>query len=371
MRAQHHRRGSQRPRVFGTGLIALDLVISIDPAQPVRCWAGGTCGNVLAILSFLGWDAYPIARLNGDSASLKVKADLQRWGVHLDYAECAPTTDTPIVVQEIRRDNKGTPKHRFSWACPQCGSWLPAFKAVTVRGIDQVTDRLPSARVFFMDRVSRASLTMAAEAARSGALVFFELSANTEGKLLGEALGISHIVKYADRRVTGGDTSDRPGPSVLLEIQTLGADGLRYRSWVPQARTRGWKHLSALPASLLADTCGAGDWCTAGIIAKIGAAGHDGLLEVDRVRLREALMYGQALAAWNCGFEGARGGMYRIEQRTFERQIRQILAGEVTDLAHAPEPDDEPFTSVSCPACPPAGLSPRSGGAARCSALSG
>ena len=57
-----------QPKVFGTGLIALDLVIGPDPESPVRSWAGGTCGNVLSILSFLGWDAYPIARMNGDPA---------------------------------------------------------------------------------------------------------------------------------------------------------------------------------------------------------------------------------------------------------------------------------------------------------------
>ena len=35
-----------RPKVFGTGLIALDLVVGPDPESPVRAWAGGTCGNV-------------------------------------------------------------------------------------------------------------------------------------------------------------------------------------------------------------------------------------------------------------------------------------------------------------------------------------
>ena len=48
-----------RPSIFGTGLIALDLVISSDPATPVQSWVGGTCGNVLSILAYLGWDAFP------------------------------------------------------------------------------------------------------------------------------------------------------------------------------------------------------------------------------------------------------------------------------------------------------------------------
>ena len=97
----------KRPKVLGAGLIALDLVIGPDPNAPVRSWAGGTCGNVLSILAYLGWDAYPIARMNGDPASERVRSDMARWGVKLNWASCAPTTHTPIIVQQIRRDGNG------------------------------------------------------------------------------------------------------------------------------------------------------------------------------------------------------------------------------------------------------------------------
>src|SRR2546423_13583372 len=98
------------------GLIALDVVIGADPSVPVRAWAGGTCGNVLSILAVLGWDAYPIARLNGDPASRRVRADMKKWGVQLKFASCKPTTDTPIIIQHILRTKDGSPKRRFSWS---------------------------------------------------------------------------------------------------------------------------------------------------------------------------------------------------------------------------------------------------------------
>jgi hypothetical protein len=47
----------KKPRAFGIGLIALDLVMGADRESSVRSWAGGTCGNVLSILAYLGWDA--------------------------------------------------------------------------------------------------------------------------------------------------------------------------------------------------------------------------------------------------------------------------------------------------------------------------
>src|SRR4051794_26004402 len=55
--------GNARPVAAGTGLVALDVVYSGDTAEPLGRWAGGTCGNVLTILSCLGWSSYPVARL--------------------------------------------------------------------------------------------------------------------------------------------------------------------------------------------------------------------------------------------------------------------------------------------------------------------
>ena len=59
-------------------------------------------------------------------------------GVHFDWTRCAPTTPTPIVVEEIRRGRDGRPRHRFSWSCPRCGEWLPPFRAITVNAVERI-----------------------------------------------------------------------------------------------------------------------------------------------------------------------------------------------------------------------------------------
>ncbi|NJR56859.1 MAG: hypothetical protein HC768_21350 [Acaryochloris sp. CRU_2_0] len=51
------------PIAIGTGLLALDVVFSDRLNDPLGLWAGGTFGNVMVALSYLGWDSYPIARL--------------------------------------------------------------------------------------------------------------------------------------------------------------------------------------------------------------------------------------------------------------------------------------------------------------------
>ena len=347
-----------RPEVFGTGLIALDLVVGPDPGAPVRSWAGGTCGNVLSILAYLGWDAYPIARMNDDAASDRVRADMMRWGVRLDWADCAPTAHTPIIVQEIRRTRDGRPDHRFSWSCPRCGARLPPFKAITVDAVEPIKPALAGASVFFLDRLSRAALALAAEASACGAVVVFEPSGKTNDKLMAEALALAHIVKYADHRLAGIGGVMASGSAVLLEVQTLGARCLRYRHRLRRGVSR-WMHLGSVPAPRLADTCGAGDWCTAGLIAKAAAGGRDGFHRTGARGVRDALRHGQALAAWNCGFEGARGGMmYAVSRRTFKQQIASLPNGgpEVGDGAPI---RSTPAPVVTCPACPSARLKPR------------
>lgn len=350
-----------RPKVFGTGLIALDIVIGSNPETPARAWAGGTCGNVLSILAYLGWDAYPIARMNGDPASECVRSDMARWGVHLDWVSCAPTAHTPIIVQEIRRGHDGQPKHRFSWACPHCGHWLPSFKPVTENAVKAVKPAVAEASVFFMDRISRSHLTLAAEASASGALVVFEPSGKATNKLTAEAIAVAHVVKYANERLVELDGVMTEGSATLLEVQTLGEQGLKYRHRLGRGVSK-WISLSALSPPRLADTCGSGDWCTAGLIAMAARSGQEGLRRAGTSGVQAALRYGQALAAWNCGFEGARGGMYAIEQSVFDAQIDRLLSGKV---GNEPETLVEamPAEFIACPACPPpadaeAGLTP-------------
>ena len=340
-----------QPRIFGTGLIALDLVIGVAPETPVRCWAGGTCGNVLSILAWLGWDAYPVARMGGDAASQRVRADMARWGVHFDWTRCAPTTPTPIVVEEIRRGRDGRPRHRFSWSCPRCGEWLPPFRAITVNAVERIKPALAGAAVFFLDRLSRASLDLAAEASARGAAVVFEPSTGATDKLMAEGLAVAHVVKYADDRLAGFSGTMEGGSTALLEVRTLGEGGLRYRHRFGRSISN-WMHLSAVSAPRLADTCGSGDWCTAGFIAKAAVDGQQGLRRTGARGVRAALRYGQALAAWNCCFEGARGGMYAVTRDAFKTQIESLQDGRLVAIEENAG-GGKSTQVVTCPACSP------------------
>ncbi|MHB0928816.1 MAG: PfkB family carbohydrate kinase [Candidatus Nanopelagicales bacterium] len=349
--ASDGKKGS-RPSVVGTGLIVLDIVVSSE-SDDLSSYAGGTCGNVLSVLSFLGWDAYPVARLNGDAASRRVKADMRRWRVHLDFAECEPTTDTPIIVQTIGRDERSGTYHRFGWHCPFCGHVLPRFKSVTLDAVVPLSEAMGEPTVFFLDRLSSASLKLARIAAERGAIVVFEPSAKMSRRLFVEALTLAHVVKYSEERFGSLGNAAGGVRRGFLEIQTLGDRGLRYRNRMRGTmQAPGWKVLDANHMPEVVDTCGAGDWCTAGFIHGICRKGLEALREAARADVEEALQFGQALAAWNCGFEGARGGMYRVDKAAFERQVKQILSGKHPGNSSGTVVDrNSKIAGRICPAC--------------------
>ena len=325
MRHRRKRDRTNTPVIIGTGLVALDVVIADNPkVNPFLC-AGGTCGNVLTALAYFGWDAYPIARLRSDAASKRIIDDLSEWGVKLDFITLSECGSTPVVVQHILQRGNGKRSHRFSRRCPTCGAWLPWYKAVRANTVPELTPRLPKADVFYFDRTSRGAITLAENARKDGALVVFEPSTESDPEQLADALETSHVVKVASDRA-GGNESFRESAAPLLLIETLGPDGLRYS--YGHRKRRAWTTLPAFETSDIRDTAGAGDWCTAGIIEVLGPRGPKGLEASNEEVLHAALRRGQAMAAWNCHYDGARGGMYASGKGAFEQAIKDILAGK-------------------------------------------
>jgi hypothetical protein len=139
--------------------------------------------------------------------------------------------------------------------------------------------------------------------------------------LFREALALGHILKYSHERVRSfqGIGSSK-GP--LLEIEPLGPEGLRYRSRIAGALTDGWDRLEAFKVTELKDAAGAGDWCTAGIIQRLGQRELGGFMQARRSHVEDALRFGQGLAAWNCGYKGARVGCTRWTRKPFDFRSR-------------------------------------------------
>src|SRR5208282_5533347 len=187
--------------VVGTGFLPLDLIYRDDQPSRLKAFAGGTCGNVLSILGFLGWTGYPVARHDHSKIADLIRKDLGNWNVRGDFLNQSPAVFPPVVVQRVFRRPRGMKTHSFAWNCPGCGAPLPTYKPILAKSIPDLTSQLPEAAVFFFDRVSRGTLDLAKVMAEKGAMLVFEPSMIGDPKLFSEAYRISHIVKYSQERL--------------------------------------------------------------------------------------------------------------------------------------------------------------------------
>jgi fructokinase len=325
-RKPEKKRPAKSPEVVGTGLVALDAVLSADRTIPVRYWAGGTCGNVLIALKYLGWTAKPVARLGMGEATDRLLADFRKWKVSEQLVRVESDGSTPVIVERISKDAHGHPKHSFSWRCIGCGAPYPGYKPELLTVAESLAPKLKQTKAFFFDRVSAGALLLARAAAEAGAVVVFEPCSIGNPLQFRQAWEISHIVKYSHERLSEFPEMDvKSSPRLIVE--TLGESGLRYQRRAPGERPGKWIDVRALEIQGLKDSAGAGDWCTAGLLSKVATRGLAGFSKLSDQSLAAAMDFAQALASWSCRFEGARGGMYAVNKPQFRKQVEEILSG--------------------------------------------
>lgn len=339
-----------RPVCVGSGLVALDVVISSHPQISPKFWAGGSCGNVLTILAYLGWESYPVAALREGPQAEALVSDLRQWGVDTSLICLSSSGSTPIIVEKILTDRNGLAWHRFEWTCPRCGSWLPRYRPLSARLAAEANEKAPEAHVFYFDRPSTGALELAKQSKEQGAVVVFEPPSARHGALFRECLEVADVLKYSHERLEdAGDQLERFRG--VLEIETLGPQGLRFRRG--SKRRSRWRTQDASPVDELRDAAGAGDWCTAGVIYALCREGRAGLDDATDETVWSGLSFGQALASMNCRYEGARGSMYSIPREDFEALVKGIWnSGDTTPQSvDADSWLEELLTHVEC-ICP-------------------
>lgn len=309
--------GGMRQRVVGSGLVALDVVVDGQGMRNAELYAGGTCGNVLAILGSFGSDVKLISRLQSDGRWEVVGGDLSRWGVELSDAQLEPGHPAPVIVQLNNMGcsasgEKGSGGHEFVFRCPECGGWFERFRPITLAAVERFVERHEadgvSEGVFFADRAS-AGIVRLAEFYRSrGFAVMFEPPSIGNESHFARMLKLADCIKYSSECLSNiGEQWDIEIP---LEIMTLGANGLQVRCGSGEEKSWTRQEAVSLPDDRVVDTAGAGDWCTAGLLLAIGENPREWFRTAGLEEVVSALGIGQSLASWSCQFSGARGGMY-------------------------------------------------------------
>ena len=117
--------------IVSAGMISLDVLIWDGQRVPISYYVGGTCGNVMMILSHMGWDVYPIARLDGTKDGVRVLDDMKKHHVNTDFVS---TQDgkTPVIVQRNFINKDGVPTHKFE-SRKNIGWFYLDFKSLTLK----------------------------------------------------------------------------------------------------------------------------------------------------------------------------------------------------------------------------------------------
>jgi fructokinase len=322
---------SLEPQAVGSGLIALDVILD-KSSSPISTALGGSTGNVLALLAYLGWSSVPVCELGKDAAGAQVKAEFEQLNADLRFVLESEHKCTPIVYQlPAGVDDE---KHHFSFSCPFCGQKRGVGELSNTFLGEDVLKQVPTPNVFYFDRISTVSLVLAESYRSKGALVVFEPSSQiTDPKLFQRAIFAAHILKYADNRFT---EMDYDIGNVALEIQTMGSEGLRFR--LPSLLDT-WEHLPVINVPFVEDTAGAGDWCTAGMLFALFQSGFESSWQLTYSRAHKALRFGQSLAAINCMHSGARG----VARRWSARHVKHLAAALLEQSSNSFPPVSNPF----------------------------
>ena len=314
---------------------------------------GGTCGNVSVILSHLGHLVTPVIAVGSDQRGARLRAKMREHGIDTSEIVTTAGRGTPAVAQEVLPSAPG--RHRFALRCPSCGRPFPRSFGITLATASSVADKLRRSQCLFLDRATPASLRLADVAASTGLLVMFETNHIRPSSRNSGAAELSHIVKYSndvDRETQRW--LPRADARTLVIVQTLGADGAKYRLRQADRSWGDWVMVPCIIAQLIEDTAGAGDWCSSGIL-------HD----LVRTRLRSrftkasierALQFGQALAAMSVSFRGpqgilsqATGTQIRTMAREAVRSGKARIPASSANQAHL-QPSRTRSQTV-CPTC--------------------
>ena len=294
------------PSLFGAGLVCLDI---IKTDGKTYYYNGGSCGNIAAALSFLGWNNAVLVGKYRDEAAKILNHNLEMLGVQKVEINSGSSA-TPRIVEELL--NGPGERHRFSLTCPECGRELPRLSSMDEKDIRHLD--LKEFNVFYSDRASKGIVLLRKVFESKGAWTVYEPNSSRNIKSLIENALDSHIVKFSSEKVSAKTANtikdDAINGTTVLIVRTMGENGLEFSYRKRGNKMSQWIHLDVHPVPNFVDSAGAGDWCTTGLLYSLVNRHRYSKNYLTKQEVIASLQYGQALAAISCCFIGAQGLIY-------------------------------------------------------------
>lgn len=206
---------------LGVGTFPLDNLMvkhSKDDVETIYQHVGGTAGNVMSILAWMGWHSLPAARLDDSEVGLQLKADLESYGCDTRYLTNTPDGGTTIldIIHKTGRDGK--PKTAYLAHSPRGGRFVN-HRFWTLKQAQELFDSLEEMPdVFFFDRCAPGNILLAQLFHERGVLVYYEPNEPVDRNFL-RAVAASDIVKVSNEKHP--DVSFIEGFTDKLFIQTM------------------------------------------------------------------------------------------------------------------------------------------------------
>lgn len=314
-----------RKTIIGTGIFNLDTIVVRDyPAWPalrpfvdkeVLEEVGGTCGNVMSMLAWMGWDAKPVARLDDSAEGIKITEGLKSFGCDCRYVTNTPEGGTTLLRCTHKKDAEGNHVMSVRAGSPG-GSRFP--KRHFLRARDEAVEFLAALgknetpSVFFFDDPAAGNRVLAKGMRDRGALVYFEPSRVSTNPDL-EAVRVSDIVKFSDENVPDVSFVDAFPDKVF--IQTMGAKGLRIKY-----KKQPWHVIdNTVPDyGKVVDTEGAGDWLTAAFLNELFLLGVKSFKSLNHSLAITAAAHAMYTAAKSVRYLGSKGMIHAMPPMNIE-----------------------------------------------------
>ena len=279
---------------------------------------GNTCGNVMTMLPYLGVKTFPVAKLDVSPQGYQMKRDMKAYGADVRFVSNTLTGGTTILRCMHKLDNDGRPTmgHKGSTAgkpwtglsARPCRKYLSS-KGGEVEALVDSMDFIPD--VFFFDVAQAGHRILAERLREKGSLVYFECdsdghrienekSRQAAHRLFLRCVEASDVVKMSGEYVQ--DLSFADAYTDKLFVQTLGADGLRFKLGGGQ-----WIRLAPVVNPDYKDYEGAGDWTSSTLIAALCSMDMLKVKDMTEEAVREALTMAQQMASYSVGFYGSKG----------------------------------------------------------------
>ncbi len=292
-------------RILGSGLICVDVVRN---GSKIKIMNGGSCANVISVLSQIGYDCSIIREKYSDSFELFLSKTLTSLGVkELFYKKTKSIT--PRIIEEVRPY-----QHCFYTICPNCGQKTLNLKLPKENDIVILEKCIKDFNVFYSDRTSSGIRMLMKKINDKSGIVVFEPNSFRNVTGLFETAAYADIIKFSKERIPFAIAEKlRVGNNqVKLLISTDGAQGLSFSYRTTGGKMSSWLTIPSAFQGPIIDTSGAGDWLTAGFLSEL-LKDKDSLslkILLNETVIRKMLIKGMEYSKLCCAAIGAQGVFY-------------------------------------------------------------